>query len=108
MHMLALIGPPETPTNLHVISSTTTSITVQWRKGFNGGHPQTFVVSYKQDGTNDEHKLESNETTDTHYTLAINNLEPDEIYTLYLYAYNVEGSCSGNVTLHNIFVKGNT
>jgi len=107
MHLLTLTGPPETPTDLHVISSTSSSVTLRWRKGFNGGHPQIFVVTYKQHETNEYQKLESNETTDIHYTSVINNLESGKIYTIFLFAYNIEGASQENITLHNVFVEGN-
>ena len=40
-------GPPQTPTNLTIVSFTDTSIVVEWIPGYDGGHEQTFNIQYR-------------------------------------------------------------
>jgi hypothetical protein len=40
-------GPPQTPTNFALVSSTDTSIVVEWIPGYNGGPEQTFRIQYR-------------------------------------------------------------
>ena len=41
------VGAPRTPTNFTLVSSTDTSIEVEWIPGYNGGHEQTFSIHYR-------------------------------------------------------------
>ena len=40
-------GPPQTPANFTLVSSTDTSIVVEWIPGYNGGYEQTFNIQYR-------------------------------------------------------------
>ena len=42
--MCYVVGPPQTPTNVTLVSSTDTSILVEWIPGYDGGHVQTFSI----------------------------------------------------------------
>ena len=41
------VGLPQTPSNFILVSSTDTSIVVEWIPGYNGGHEQTFSIQYR-------------------------------------------------------------
>ena len=50
--MLKERGPPETPTELTVTSTTSISVTLTWLPGFNGGYKDTtFSLRYKRQGS---------------------------------------------------------
>jgi hypothetical protein len=38
-----VLGPPQTPTNFTLVSSTDTSIVIDWIPEYNGGHVQTLI-----------------------------------------------------------------
>ena len=42
-----VVGAPRTPTNFTLVSSTDTSIVIEWIPGYNGGHEQTFNIQYR-------------------------------------------------------------
>ena len=42
-----VVGPPRTPTHFTLVSSTETSIVIEWIPGYNGGHEQTFNIQYR-------------------------------------------------------------
>ena len=42
-----VVGPPQTPTNFTLVSSTDTSIVIEWIPGYNGGHEQIFIIQYR-------------------------------------------------------------
>ena len=41
------VDAPQTPTNFTLVSSTDSSIEVEWIPGYNGGHEQTFNIQYR-------------------------------------------------------------
>ena len=50
--MLIERGPPETPTELSVTSTTSISVTLTWLPGFNGGYEDTtFSLKYRRQGS---------------------------------------------------------
>jgi hypothetical protein len=42
-----VVGRPQTRTHFTLVSSTETSIVVEWIPGYNGGHEQTFNIHYR-------------------------------------------------------------
>ena len=42
-----VVGAPRIPTNFTLVSSTDTSIVVEWIPGYNGGHEETFSIQYR-------------------------------------------------------------
>jgi len=40
-----ILDVPETPTNINLTSITYSSISLKWQPGFDGGWPQTFLIS---------------------------------------------------------------
>ncbi|XP_033758491.1 nephrin-like [Pecten maximus] len=87
-------APPETPSHFHEIETTTSSITVQWTKGFNGGHPQTFVILYRPEGGTRTETVSVIEQQQSTYTKDITGLTPNTRYQFNMYAYNEEGNSS--------------
>ncbi|XP_067651727.1 nephrin-like [Haliotis asinina] len=46
------VGPPQIPTQFRdLANATTSSLWLSWLPGFNGGHPQTFLIEYRQYST---------------------------------------------------------
>ncbi|KAJ8308129.1 hypothetical protein KUTeg_013003 [Tegillarca granosa] len=93
-------APPETPTEFSLAENGTKSVKVTWKRGFNGGHEQTFVIRY----TNTD-SLETKETTkednnlNSNYTIEIDGLEPSTTYHFWIYSTNKKGNStlSGNL-----------
>ena len=42
-----VVGAPRIPTTFTLVSSTDTSIVVEWIPGYNGGHEETFSIQYR-------------------------------------------------------------
>lgn len=98
---------PETPTEFsHIIESLTdTSVTLQWKAGFNGGVPQVFVLTYRKEDVQDWEEMTLQDSGDSVMNVTIHGLSSNTNYQIQLYAVNSEG-ISGNVTLQ-IKTKGN-
>ncbi|KAJ8316473.1 hypothetical protein KUTeg_006487 [Tegillarca granosa] len=70
--------PPEPPSEFSLAENGTKSIKVTWKRGFNGGLIQTFVIRFTDTVT-----LETKETTiedtnqSSNYTIEIDRLEPN-------------------------------
>ncbi|KAJ8316072.1 hypothetical protein KUTeg_006086 [Tegillarca granosa] len=93
-------GPPESPKNFGVLSVTSSSITVKWLRGFNGGHQQTFVVLYQEKDSKENllsQKITEEENRES-YTIAIRNLMPQTEYDFWIYSYNIKGNDSTEFT----------
>ncbi|KAJ8305137.1 hypothetical protein KUTeg_017312 [Tegillarca granosa] len=77
-----------------ILSSTSDSVEVTWLAGNNGGHPQTFVISYHEKGKNKT--LKTKNVTETlnkiNYTLTISGLTSEREYSFSIYAYNRRGN----------------
>lgn len=83
----------------------TNSVILTWNKGFNGGHPQTFIIRYK-DTVSDktlETKIEDT-NQNSNYTIQIDQLNPSTIYHFWIYSTNEKG----NSTLSGSPVIGKT
>ncbi|XP_069109542.1 synaptogenesis protein syg-2-like [Argopecten irradians] len=85
---------PGSPTNFRVMDYTSSSITVEWNKGFNGGHMQTFVVMYRPVGGISLQTISVLEQQQLTYTKEITGLQPNTRYQLNLYSYNKVGNSS--------------
>ncbi|CAC5371766.1 unnamed protein product [Mytilus coruscus] len=91
-----LNGKPKSPSIIYVFCKSTTA-TVLWVQGFNGGHLQVFRVVY---WNNEKHlgtKI-SNEIVENEHFLAINYtaiaLKPNSKYTFYVVSINDYGNSS--------------
>ncbi|XP_069109515.1 LOW QUALITY PROTEIN: carcinoembryonic antigen-related cell adhesion molecule 1-like [Argopecten irradians] len=87
-------GPPDKSYDFKAIGATSTSITVQWTKGFNGGHTQTFVVLFGTEANGLHQNISIREEHYLTYTYEIMNLIPNTRYELNMYSYNEEGNSS--------------
>ncbi|KAJ8316078.1 hypothetical protein KUTeg_006092 [Tegillarca granosa] len=94
-------GPPEIPMNFGTLSITSNSITVTWLRGFNGGHKQTFVVTYKRKDSKENLSSEEIMEDDNreNYTLRIKNLLPQTEYDFWLFSYNIKGNSTNDLKL---------
>lgn len=88
------LDKPKPPSEFqHVAESVTeTSVKVNWKPGFNGGLPQTFVIQYKN---SDGDWINTTEITDSqqkemNYTLM--QLLPGTTYTAQIFAINPLGT----------------
>lgn len=65
------------------------SVKINWSGGYNGCITQTYIIEYKQESH--EQWLDIINITDTNknsYTAVINNLLPNEVYDVRMYAVN--------------------
>lgn len=82
---------PDPPDRLHVISSDSDKVTLQWTEGFNGGFGNTeFVVTYTNVATGQT----KNESCRTHNPCPITGLEPKAEYVMKVVAVNPRGFSS--------------
>ncbi|KAJ8305141.1 hypothetical protein KUTeg_017308 [Tegillarca granosa] len=95
--------PPDSPSEFSLAENGTRSVKVTWRRGFNGGHAQTFVIRYNKTVTQETKEITIEDTNQSsNYTVEINELEPDTTYNFWIYSKNVKG----NSTLSdNLFVQ---
>jgi hypothetical protein len=82
-----VVGPPQTPTNFTLVSSSDTSIVVEWIPGYNGGHEQTFSIHYR---IINESKLWFTQEIPQYnkQTYALSGLQGDTWYELRMFAEN--------------------
>ncbi|KAJ8316281.1 hypothetical protein KUTeg_006295, partial [Tegillarca granosa] len=87
-----LTGPPDHPQNFKILTSSTDSVVVTWLAGSNGGHQQTFVISYQQTSKNET--LKTKNITEIGgkelYVASIDNLLPETQYKFWIYAHNIK------------------
>ncbi|CAF0805722.1 unnamed protein product [Adineta steineri] len=80
---------PDSPTDLNITSISYSTISIEWKAGYNGGWPQTFWISL-------DNSLWK-ETNQTYFTLT--NLQHLEYYNITVRAYNKLGQSSTNAFL---------
>jgi hypothetical protein len=82
-----VVGTPRTPTNFTLVSSTDTSIVIEWIPGYNGGDEQTFNIQYR---ISNESKIWTTQEIPKYnrqtYTLV--GLQGDTWYKLRMFAEN--------------------
>ncbi|XP_003376079.1 putative immunoglobulin I-set domain protein [Trichinella spiralis] len=71
------------------VSTNTTTATLKWRPGFNGGHTQHYTIRYRLKNAADEWSVYKN-LDKTEITL--DNLQPDEEYSFEIIPYNSNDS----------------
>ncbi|XP_034941315.1 nephrin-like isoform X2 [Chelonus insularis] len=81
-------GKPEAPYNCTLTNQTTDSLSVECTAGFDGGQPQNFLLEVY-----DQHTgiLEANITSRENASFTVQDLEPDKVLTMKLYAFNSKG-----------------
>lgn len=89
-------------------SLTSSSVTLIWNRGFNGGLPQTFVIQYRKVSENQWSNATVQESKSTNMVYTVTGLSSNEDYVATLFAHNEIGqSCIyGVVTFHTLSSKG--
>ncbi|CAG2254812.1 unnamed protein product [Mytilus edulis] len=79
---------PEVPSIIGVLPGIK-SVNIDWSGGFNGGSQQTFIIQYKQESQVEwfDH-INKTDTHETSYTAVIDNLLPNKVYDVRMYAVN--------------------
>jgi hypothetical protein len=82
-----VVGTPRTPTNFTLVSSTDTSIVIEWIPGYNGGDEQTFNIQYC---ISNESKIWTTQEIPKYnrQTYILVGLQGDTLYTLRMFAEN--------------------
>jgi hypothetical protein len=84
---------PQTPSNFNLVSSTETSILVEWTPGYSGHHEQTFYLEYRARRTEtwslDEIYHNTKQVTSLTYVLS--GLQDSTLYELKMYSKNMFG-----------------
>jgi hypothetical protein len=84
---------PQTPANFSLVSSTETSIFVEWTPGYSGDHEQTFYLEYRARRTETWSLKEISHNTKQVTTLAyvLSGLQDSALYELKMYSKNMFG-----------------
>jgi len=86
-------GRPQTPVNFSLVSSTETSILVEWTPGYNDNREQTFYLEYRVRGTKTWSLKEISHNTKqlTSLTYVLSGLQDSTLYELKMYSKNMFG-----------------
>jgi hypothetical protein len=84
---------PQTPANFSLVSSTETSILVEWIPGYNDDHEQTFYLEYRACRTETWSLKEISHNTKllTSLTYVLSGLQDSTLYELKMYSKNMFG-----------------
>ena len=84
---------PQTPANFSLVSSTETSILVEWTPGYNDDHEQTFYLEYRACRTETWSLKEISHNTKqlTSLTYVLSGLHDSTLYELKMYSKNMFG-----------------
>ena len=84
---------PQTPANFNLVSSTETSILVEWTPGYNGEHEQTLYLEYRARRTETWSLKEISDNTKqlTSLTYVLSGLQDSTLYELQMYSKNMLG-----------------
>jgi hypothetical protein len=84
---------PQTPANFSLVSSTETSILVEWTPGFKDDHEQTFYLEYRACRTESWSLKEISRNTKqlTRQTYVLSGLQDSTLYELKMYSKNMFG-----------------
>ncbi|XP_077563863.1 protein turtle-like isoform X3 [Haemaphysalis longicornis] len=93
---------PHAPTNVSVNTSAFAA-TVSWLPGYDGGHPQTYVLWYRLVGQGDAEWRTIRVYPDNAITLTIHNLQPESSYEFQVLSRNAFGD-----GLYSDIVRANT
>ncbi|XP_067678931.1 synaptogenesis protein syg-2-like [Haliotis asinina] len=96
-------GPPQTPTQFRDLDNATkSSIWLSWLPGFNGGHPQTFLIEYRQFGTRTWIVYNSYDDTGEMMVADVTGLISGEIYIFRIQARNDNGDSERYVFVETV------
>ena len=84
---------PQTPPNFSLVSSTETSILVEWTPGYSGDHEQTFYLEYRAFRTETWSLKEISHNTKqlTSLTYVLSGLQDSTLYELQMYSKTMFG-----------------
>jgi hypothetical protein len=84
---------PQTPANFSLVSSTETSILVEWTPGYTGDHEQTFYLEYRTCRTEtwSLKEISYNAKQLTSITYVLSGLQDSTLYALKMYSKNMFG-----------------
>ena len=84
---------PQTPANFNLVSSTETSILVEWTPGYSGDHEQTFYLEYRARRTETWSLKEISHNTKqlTSLTYVLSGLQDSVLYELKMHSKNMFG-----------------
>jgi hypothetical protein len=84
---------PQTPANFSLVSSTETTILVEWTPGYSGDHEQTFYLEYRTFRTETWSAKEISQNTKqlTSLTYVLSGLQDSTLYELQMYSKNMLG-----------------
>jgi hypothetical protein len=84
---------PPTPGNFCLVSSTETSILIEWTPGYNDDHEQTFYLEYRARRTETWFLKEISHNTKllTSQTYVLSGLQDSTLYELKMYSANMFG-----------------
>jgi hypothetical protein len=84
---------PQTPANFSLVSSTETSILIEWTPGYSGDHEQTFYLEYRTFRTETWSLKELSRNTKqlTSLTYVLSGLQDSTLYELQMYSKNMFG-----------------
>ena len=84
---------PQTPANFSLVSSTETSILVEWTPGYSGDHEQNFYLEYRTCRTETWSLKEISHNTKqlTSLTYVLSGLQDSTLYELKMYSKNMFG-----------------
>ncbi|KAJ8305140.1 hypothetical protein KUTeg_017307 [Tegillarca granosa] len=93
-------APPEIPSEFSLVENGTKSVKITWKRGFNGGHAQTFVIRYTNTGTLETKEITIEDTNqNSNYTIEIDELKPSTTYHFWIYSTNEKGNSTVPDTL---------
>ncbi|XP_048241017.1 protein turtle homolog B-like [Haliotis rufescens] len=82
-------GSPQIPTQFRDLdNATTSSVWLSWLPGFNGGHPQTFLLEYRQFATRTWTVYKTYADTGKMMVVEVTGLTPGDIHIFRLHARN--------------------
>ncbi|VDM83350.1 unnamed protein product [Strongylus vulgaris] len=82
-------SPPDAPLDIHVTNTTSSTISISWTPGFDGGFEQTFEIRYQKDGEDVMHGINT-----SHSNLRLSGLAPSSVYLFQLRSINSRGFSS--------------
>ena len=84
---------PQTPANFSLVSSTDTTILVEWIPGYNDGQKQTFYLEHRVRGAKTWSLKEISHNTKqlTSLTYVLSGLQDSTLYELQMYSKNMFG-----------------
>ncbi|KAJ8311213.1 hypothetical protein KUTeg_011241 [Tegillarca granosa] len=100
-------APPEAPSEFALAEKGIKSVILTWKRGFNGGHAQTFVIRYTNTNTRETKETTIKDTNkNLNYTTEINGLEPSTTYHFWIHSTNEKGDSTMSANLIVQTLKG--